>query len=144
MINLLFVGLILCSIELKSQTLENPNTSPVHTLGTIEKDTLKTIRYTSFNPEWVKDLKLLLPCKNIKLPKRSSRLPNAPRTYRNGTHRGIDFFSNWGTDVRAVAPGSVIRADHNYKEYPAKFREKMLRSSGSVGHTPSDIFNNHA
>ena len=38
MINLLFVGLILFSIELKSQTLETPNTSPVHTLGAIEKD----------------------------------------------------------------------------------------------------------
>ncbi|MEL0269432.1 MAG: hypothetical protein VXA17_03105, partial [bacterium] len=69
MINLLFVGLILCSIELKSQTLENPNTSPVHTLGTIEKNKLKFIGYNSFNPEWVKDLKLLLPCENINLSK---------------------------------------------------------------------------
>ena len=116
MINLLFSGLILFSIELKSQTLENPNTSPVHTLGAIEKDTLITIRSSSFNPEWVKDLKLLLPCEDINISKRSSRLPNAPRKYRNGTHRGIDFFANWGTNIRAVAPGVVIRADHHYKE----------------------------
>mgnify|MGYP003312885413 CR=1 FL=1 len=142
MINLLFAGIILCSIELKSQTLENPNTSPVHTLGTIEKDTLKTIPSTSFDPEWVKDLKLLLPCENINLSKRSSRLPNAPRKYRNGTHRGIDFFANWGTNIRAVAPGVVIRADHHYKEYPPKFREQLLQACGIVGHTPSDIFNN--
>ena len=142
MINLLFVGFILLSIELKSQSLENPNTSPVHTLGTIEKDTLKTIRFSSFNPEWVKDLKLLLPCENINLSKRSSRLPNAPRKYRNGTHRGIDFFANWGTNIRAVAPGVIIRSDQHYKEYPADFREKMLQSCGIVGHTPSDIFNN--
>ena len=142
MINLLFVGLILFSIELKSQSLEDPNTSPVHTLGTIEKDTLKTIRFSSFNPEWVKDLKLLLPCENINLSKRSSRLPNAPRKYRNGTHRGIDFFANWGTNIRAVAPGVVIRADHHYKEYPAKFREQLLQACGIVGHTPSDIFDN--
>ena len=142
MINLLFVGLILFSIELKSQSLEDPNTSPVHTLGTIEKDTLKTIHSSFFNPEWVKDLKLLLPCENINLSKRSSRLPNAPRKYRNGTHRGIDFFANWGTNIRAVAPGVVIRADHHYKEYPAKFREQLLQACGIVGHTPSDIFNN--
>ena len=67
MINILFVVLSLFSIELKSQTLENPNTSPVHTLGTIEENTLKLISYNSFNPEWVKDLKLLLPCENINI-----------------------------------------------------------------------------
>ena len=141
MYNFFFIVFFLTSI-ICAQSLENPNTSPIHILGKISKNKQKTETNGSFNPDWVKDLKLLLPCKNVKLPKKSSRLPNAPRTYRNGTHRGVDFFSNWGTDIRAVAPGLVIRADHNYKEYPAKFREKMLRSSGSVGHTPSDIFNN--
>ena len=140
--NIFFVLLILLSIELKSQTFENPNTSPIHILGTIEKNTLKFIRNNSFNPEWVKDLKLLLPCENVNLSKRSSRLPNAPRKYRNGTHKGIDFFANWGTNIRAVAPGVVIRADHHYKEYPPKFREELLQACGIVGHTPSDIFNN--
>jgi len=141
MYNFFFIVFFLTSI-ICTQSLENPNTSPIHILGKISKYKQNIETNVSFNPNWVKDLKLLLPCKNVKLPKKSSRLPNAPRTYRNGTHRGVDFFSNWGTDVRAVAPGLVIRADHNYKEYPAKFREKMLRSSGSVGHTPSDIFNN--
>jgi len=69
------------------------------------------------------------------------RLPNAPRDYRNGTHRGIDFFANWGTPVRAVADGVVVRADKNYKEVPAKFRENMLDATTKVGNTPSDIFN---
>lgn len=140
--NIFFVILVLFSIELKSQTFENPNTSPAHTLGTIKKDTLKNTRSTSFNQEWVKDLKLLLPCENVNISKRSSRLPNAPRTYRNGVHRGIDFFANWGTNVRAVAPGVIVRSDQHYREYPADFREKMLQSCGIVGHTPSDIFNN--
>jgi len=141
MYNFFFIVFFLTTI-ISAQSLENPNTSPIHILGKISKKQQNTQRSDSFDPDWVKDLKLLIPCKNTKLPKKSSRLPNAPRAYRSGTHRGIDFFSNWGTDVRAVAPGLVIRADHNYKEYPAKFREKMLRSSGSVGHTPSDIFNN--
>ena len=137
-----FFIVFLCTTIISAQSLENPNTSPLHILGKISKQKHKIETTETFNPEWVKNLKLLLPCENVKLPKRSSRLPNAPRAYRNGTHRGVDFFSNWGTDVRAVAPGLVVRADHNYKEYPPKFREKMLRSSGSVGHTPSDIFNN--
>ena len=138
--NFFFIVFLYTTI-ISAQSLENPNTSPLHILGKISKQKQKIETTETFNPEWVKNLKLLLPCENVKLPKRSSRLPNAPRAYRNGTHRGVDFFSNWGTDVRAVAPGLVVRADHNYKEYPPKFREKMLRSSGSVGHTPSDIFN---
>ena len=137
-----FLILFFLTTIISAQSLENPNTSPVHILGKISKGKQNTVSTDSFNPEWIKDLKLLLPCKHVNLPKKFSRLPNAPRNYRNGIHRGIDFFSNWGTDVRAVAPGFVIRADHDYKEYPPKFREKMLRSSGSVGHTPSDIFNN--
>ena len=53
--------------------------------------------------------KLFLPVEKLKIPKRASRLPNAPRDYRSGIHRGIDFFSNWGTPVRAVADGIIIR-----------------------------------
>ena len=62
---------------ISSQSLENPNTSPIHILGKISKQKQKIDTTESFNPAWVKDLKLLLPCENVKLPKRSSRLPNA-------------------------------------------------------------------
>ena len=126
---------------LQGQNLESSNTSPIHILGSIEKENNYSKSTSDFDPSWVKDLKLLLPCKGVKIPKRASRLPNAPRDYRNGTHRGVDFFANWGTDIRAVADGLVVRADHNYEEYPADFRVEMLKSSGKVGHTPSDIFN---
>ena len=91
--------------------------------------------------DWVKELKLTLPCNGLNIPKRASRLPNAPRDYRNGIHRGIDFFANWGTEVKAVAKGFIVRADKYYKEYPPNFREQMLLSSERAGHTPSDIFN---
>ena len=136
----IFLFFILTQI-LQGQNLENSNTSPIHILGSIEKANNYSKSTSDFYPSWVKDLKLLLPCKGVKIPKRASRLPNAPRDYRNGTHRGVDFFANWGTDIRAVADGLVVRADHNYEEYPAEFRVKMLKSSGKVGHTPSDIFN---
>ena len=136
----IFLFFILTQI-LQGQNLENSNTSPIHILGSIEKANNSLKSTSDFDPSWVKDLKLLLPCKGVKIPKRASRLPNAPRDYRNGTHRGVDFFANWGTDIRAVADGLVVRADHNYEEYPADFRVEMLKSSGKVGHTPSDIFN---
>ena len=136
----LFLFILLLQI-ISGQNLENSNTSPIHILGAIKTKEKSKDLNPVFNPSWVKDLKLLLPSKNVKIPTRASRLPNAPRDYRNGIHRGIDFFVNWGTDVRAVANGFIVRADHNYKEYPADFRVKMLESSGKVGHTPSDIFN---
>ena len=136
----IFLFFILTQL-IKGQNVENSNNSPIHVLGSIEKAKTSSKYNSDFDPSWVKDLKLVLPCKGIMVPKRASRLPNARRDYRNGVHRGVDFFANWGTNIRAVAEGMVVRADHNYKEYPADFRKKMLKSSGKVGHTPSDIFN---
>jgi murein DD-endopeptidase MepM/ murein hydrolase activator NlpD len=84
---------------------------------------------------------IILPIDGLSFPKRASRLPNAPRSYRSGTHRGIDFFSNWGTPVRSVADGIIIRSDINYKEMPADFRIEMLKRASLINRTPSDIFN---
>ena len=125
------------------QTYENGKNSPLSILSKIKPShqTPKTI-IVDFDPAWVDSLRLLLPCKNVPVPKRTMRLPNAPRTYRSGIHRGIDFFANWGTPVNAVASGTIVRADHNYKEVPADFRVDMLGASAKVGSTPSDIFNN--
>ena len=126
-----------------AQLYEIPKNSPLSVLSTIAKKSYQPKNIVEdFNPLWVDSLKLILPCKNIPVPKRTMRLPNAPRKYRNGIHRGIDFFANWGTKVNAVASGTVVRADHNYKEVPADFRVDMLKASAKVGTTPSDIFNN--
>ena len=85
--------------------------------------------------------KLLLPIEKLNVPTRASRLPNAPRDYRSGIHRGIDFFSNWGTEVKSVADGIVIRSDLFYKEIPAGFRVDILKQAARLKRTPSDIFN---
>ena len=134
--------LILANIA-TGQTYENGKNSPLSILSKIKPShqTPKNI-IVDFDPAWVDSLRLLLPCKNVPVPKRTMRLPNAPRTYRSGIHRGIDFFANWGTPVNAVASGTIVRADHNYKEVPADFRVDMLGASAKVGSTPSDIFNN--
>ena len=91
--------------------------------------------------ELTPNTKLLLPIDGLRFPSRASRLPNAARSYRSGIHRGIDFFSNWGTPVRAVAEGIIIRSDLSYKEVPPDFRKEMLKRAAILGRTPSDIFN---
>ena len=127
--------------SLLSQSNSTILNSPLSVLGTIKKRVISEEEIQVFDINWVKNLKLVLPCKNIPVPKRTMRLPNAPRDYRNGTHRGIDFFANWGTPIRAVAKGVVIRSDLHYEEVPPDFRENVLNSSARVGNTPSDIFN---
>ena len=116
--------------------------SPIAVLSSIKTNILEeSIEISKFDPAWVDSLNLSLPCYKIPVPKRSMRLPNAPRSYRNGTHRGVDFFANWGTPVRSVADGVIVRSDQNYEEVPADFRENLLQSTTKVGSTPSDIFN---
>ena len=88
----------------------------------------------------LKRLKLLIPCENVSVPKQQLLLPNAPRAYRHGTHRGIDFYVNWGTPVRAVADGVITRAEHGYQEMSADFRLDVLDDAKIMGRTPSDVF----
>jgi murein DD-endopeptidase MepM/ murein hydrolase activator NlpD len=65
------------------------------------------------------------------LPKGDQLMPNAPRTYRLGTHEGIDFYNVdnctqivLGTPVKAAKAGRVIRADTGYENLtPAKLNE---------------------
>ena len=137
----LLIGLVCFTGFIRAQVLDNPGNSPTHVLSTIKAAEISQPLPANFDVKWVDSLSLLLPCEGIQVPKRATRLPNAPRDYRSGTHRGIDFFANWGTLVRAVADGTVIRADHNYQEIPAEYRMQLLSASARVGHTPSDIFN---
>ena len=142
MINFLALFL-LTSFSIGQNRTEYPKNSPLSILSIVEDDVIESnIPLGDFNPLWVDSLRLLLPCEGIPVPKRTMRLPNAPRSYRNGIHKGIDFFANWGTPIRTVASGVVVRSDQSYKEVPADFREEMLRASSKVGNTPSDIFNN--
>ena len=128
--------------SLNAQTTSLPKNSPTSVLSSIEiVDIEHPNEITTFDPRWVDSLSLSLPCYDVPVPKRTMRLPNAPRNYRNGTHRGLDFFANWGTPVRSVADGVVVRSDLHYEEVPADFRENLLKATTKVGHTPSDIFN---
>jgi murein DD-endopeptidase MepM/ murein hydrolase activator NlpD len=139
----LYIPFLFCGLSLSAQSGESPKNSHLSILSAIQDSVaLETTIHKTFNPIWVDSLRLQLPCYKISVPKRTQRLPNAPRDYRSGTHRGIDFFANWGSPIMSVADGIVIRADHGYVEVPAEFRVNMLDASSKVGHTPSDIFNN--
>ncbi|EMJ93327.1 M23 family metallopeptidase [Leptospira alstonii] len=59
------------------------------------------------------------------IPSLDFQLPNAPRTYRNGVHKGIDIYKkinidgqvrnlNFQDEVVAPADGVIVRADHSY------------------------------
>ena len=57
------------------------------------------------------------------LPKGDQLLPNAPRTYRNGFHEGLDLYESdnctnirRGTGVVAARDGTIARADTVYSE----------------------------
>ena len=90
--------------------------------------------------DYLPDNMLLMPCPGIVTPKWSNLLPNAPRAYRSGTHRGIDFPSPYGSEIQSVASGVVIRADRNYTEVTNRFRESLLEKAATIGRTPSDVF----
>ena len=127
---------------LNAQLSNLAKNSTIAVLSSIKTNIVsESINISKFDPAWVDSLNLSLPCYKVPVPKRSMRLPNAPRSYRNGTHRGVDFFANWGTPVRSVADGVIVRSDQNYEEVPADFRENLLQSTTKVGSTPSDIFN---
>lgn len=63
----------------------------------------------------------VMPVDGACLPSNDILMPNAPRTYRNGVHEGVDFYFGdscvvieRGTQVVAAYGGVVVRADHQY------------------------------
>jgi len=84
-----------------------------------------------------------LPIKNGKVTKKSSQLPNAPRTYRNGVHEGLDWYDGFagsgivvGTPVYAMADGKVVRSDLGYKEFTVEERDVVLGIAAKAPSTP--------
>ena len=67
----------------------------------------------------------------------SGSLPGAPRDYRNGTHRGIDFGCG-GADRSAysIADGTVVYLVNDYDDPSVAEREAVLHQAGIAGFTP--------
>ena len=131
------------NLELNRNQIESTVYRILKKYNSLEKIPILPLFSISKTPPTLQDLnniKLLIPCIDTKVPDQQLLLPNAPRAYRNGTHRGIDFYVNWGSSVRSVADGVVVRAEHGYQEMEADFRLDVLNDTKILGRTPSDIF----
>lgn len=88
------------------------------------------------------------PIKGSKMKRSDTSIPGAARTYRNGIHEGVDFYTvNTGvpvtkqTKVYSMAEGIVVRADHDYKEMStAERNELLLETKNNGGQTPQYLF----
>ncbi|ADC48275.1 hypothetical protein BpOF4_01035 [Alkalihalophilus pseudofirmus OF4] len=88
------------------------------------------------------------PIKGAEVSTIASHLPGVPRTYRNGFHEGIDWYdhSSGGniytdTPIYAMGEGIVVRADHDFVEYPSpEVRNQDLALTSQLGETPEYIF----
>jgi murein DD-endopeptidase MepM/ murein hydrolase activator NlpD len=87
-----------------------------------------------------------VPVEGATISSRASHLPGAPRPYRNGTHEGFDFYGGsvsvpirYGTPIRAVASGTVIRADHDYREMTPEEYEQVIETARRSLNTPANI-----
>jgi murein DD-endopeptidase MepM/ murein hydrolase activator NlpD len=83
------------------------------------------------------------PVAEAKLSERDNHLPGAPRTYRNGTHEGLDYYAEYTgipidrlTNVLSVADGIVVRVDSEYQEMSVAERNDLLDTAAKAPQTP--------
>lgn len=97
-----------------------------------------------FDPSW--PIGYIVPVEGATISSRTSHLPGAPRAYRNGTHEGFDFYSGvvsvqitYGTPIRSVASGTVIRAAHDYVEMTTEEYDQVIAASINSPITPEEL-----
>ena len=64
-------------------------------------------------------------------------MPNAPREYRSGTHRGVDLFCPRGHPVRAALDGHVVVAVGDYEDASLADINDVLDIAEEIGATPT-------
>ena len=64
-------------------------------------------------------------------------LPNASRSYRSGTHQGVDFGCPRGRPVVAALDGRVVVAVGDYQDPSPGHRTAVLDTAASLGATPA-------
>ena len=105
---------------------------------------LQDLTAKPFNRAWPSGY--TVPVEGATISSRAALLPGAPRAYRNGTHEGFDFYSGsvsvvieYGTPVRSVAPGTVIRADQSYVEMTEEGYSQVIETSKRSLNTPVEL-----
>ncbi len=88
----------------------------------------------------------VVPVESATISSRRNHLPGAPRAYRNGYHEGFDFYDGtvsvsigYGTPIRVVADGVVIRADHGYVENSQAEYDTLIATAVASLDTPPDV-----
>lgn len=83
------------------------------------------------------------PIQGTELAERDFQMSGAPRHYRLGIHEGFDFYWQNGTQVQAVASGTVIRATHDWvppEEYLFDFYLGQSYVQGATSEDAEDFF----
>jgi murein DD-endopeptidase MepM/ murein hydrolase activator NlpD len=85
---------------------------------------------------------MTMPLAGACLPIDDNQMPNAPREYRNGVHEGVDFFTGFacidvpiGAPVLAAHGGTVVRADHQYRQLTQKQIDDLIALTVELGYT---------
>lgn len=78
-----------------------------------------------------------IPIAGATVPTDPELLPNAPREFRGGWHEGIDFPADTGTEVHAVAAGTIVRIDHEFVDWSSEQKDAALEEAVRLGYTPS-------
>ncbi|MEK7248125.1 MAG: LysM peptidoglycan-binding domain-containing M23 family metallopeptidase [Chloroflexota bacterium] len=85
---------------------------------------------------------LIMPIAGACLTPSDDQMPNAPREYRSGIHEGVDFFTSYacvdvpkGLPELAVADGTIIRADRDYRALTQAQIEQLQAESAAQGFT---------
>lgn len=96
-----------------------------------------------FNPRWGSGYNS--PIDGATFSSRQNHLPNSPRRYRNGVHQGFDFFNgvasvpvDYGTPVRSIARGTIVRVDHEYIEFDENEYNAIIDNARVSPITPED------
>jgi murein DD-endopeptidase MepM/ murein hydrolase activator NlpD len=97
-----------------------------------------------FDPAWPSGY--TVPVEGATISSRPVHWPGAPRAYRNGTHEGFDFYGGavavpveFGTPIRAVASGTVIRSDLGYVEMTLDEYNQVIEVSKRSLNTPPEL-----
>jgi murein DD-endopeptidase MepM/ murein hydrolase activator NlpD len=97
-----------------------------------------------FNPAWPSGY--TVPVEGATISSRPAHWPGASRAYRNGTHEGFDFYGGtvavaieYGTPIRALAGGTVIRSDLDYVEMTLDEYNQVIEVSTRSLNTPPEM-----
>lgn len=125
----------------------------VYVLGTKNREEIESsshdyesINDWSFGQRYQQMRNLINPIIGSYVSTRESQWPGAPRSYRNGFHEGLDFYTHTSgiiidknTPIVSMDDGIVIRADLNYEELSFDYRSEILSIATQRSITPEYI-----